>query len=65
MTNDNNEGKTISGTDIEEVKRKNAASGLSYKEIMEVLAKTGGHGTAVYSDTNIEQVKNQIQSPFN
>ena len=48
-----------------EVKRKNAASGLSYKEVMEVLAKTGGHGTAVYSDTNIEQVKNQIQSPSN
>ena len=60
-----NEGKTVSGTDIGEVKRKNAASGLSYKEVMEVLAKTGGHGTAVYSDTNIEQVKNQIQSTSN
>ena len=60
-----NDGKTVSGTDIEDVKRKNAASGLSYKEVMEVLAKTGGHGTAVYSDTNIEQVKNQIQSPSN
>ena len=60
-----NDGKTVSGTDIEDVKRKNAASGLSYKEVMEVLAKTGGHGTSVYSNTNIEQVKNQIQSPSN
>ena len=62
MTN-RNEGKTVSGTDIGEGKRKNAASGLSYNEVKEILAKTGGHGTSVYSDTNIEQVKNQIQSP--
>ena len=62
MTNDS-EGKTVSGTDIGEVKRKNAASGLSYNEVKEILAKTGGHGTSVYSDTNVEQVKNQIQSP--
>ena len=33
---------TVTGTDIEEVKKKNAASGLSYKEVMEQLAKTGG-----------------------
>ncbi len=64
MTN-GNEGKTLSGTDIEEVKRKNAASGLSYNEVKAILAKTGGHGTSVYSNTNIEQVKNQIQSPSN
>lgn len=62
MTN-RNEGKTVSGTDIGEVKRKNAASGLSYNEVKEILAKTGGHGTSIYSDTNIEQVKNQIQLP--
>ena len=60
-----NEGKTVSGTDIEDVKRKNAASGLSYNEVKAILAKTGGHGTSVYSDTNTEQVKNQIQSPSN
>lgn len=64
MTN-HGEGKTVSGTDIGEVKRKNAASGLSYNEVKEMLAKTGGHGTSVYSDTNVEQVKNQIQSPSN
>ena len=62
MTN-HSEGKTVSGTDIAEVKRKNAASGLSYNEVKAILAKAGGHGTSVYSDTNVEQVKNQIQSP--
>ena len=61
MTNQS-EGKTVSGTDIAEVKRKNAASGLSYNEIKALLAKTGGHNTSVYSDTNTEQVKNQIHS---
>lgn len=65
MTN-GNEGKfTSSGTDIEEVKRKNAESGLSYKEVMEILARTGGHGTSVYSTTDVEQVKKQIYSSSN
>ncbi len=49
-------------TDVEEVKRKNAESGLSYKEILEVLAQTGGHGTAAYSNTDVEQVKKSIHS---
>ena len=61
MTN-RDEGQTVSGTDIAEVKRKNAASGLSYNEVKALLAKTGGHGTSVYSDTNTEQVKHQIHS---
>ena len=51
---------TVAGTDIEEVKRKNAQSGLSYKEVLEQLAKTGGYNTKIYSDTNVEQVKKQI-----
>ena len=59
------EGRTVSGTDIGEVKRKNAASGLSYNEVKALLAKTGGHGTSVYSDTNTEQIKNQISPPAN
>ena len=59
------EGTTWSGTDIEEVKRKNAASGLSYNEVKEILVKTGGHGTSVYSNTNVEQVKKQIHSSSN
>ncbi|HWK22114.1 MAG TPA: gamma-type small acid-soluble spore protein [Ureibacillus sp.] len=54
---------TASGTDIEEVKRKNAASGLSYKEVMEQLAKTGGKNTKIFSDTNIDEVKREIHHP--
>lgn len=33
-------------------------SGLSYNEALEWIAKTtGGRGTNIYSDTNIEEVK--------
>jgi hypothetical protein len=60
--NDKNEEFAALDTDIEEVKRKNADSGLSYKEVLEVLARTGGHGTAAYSDTDIEQVKRNNHS---
>ncbi|MFD2045475.1 gamma-type small acid-soluble spore protein [Ornithinibacillus salinisoli] len=49
---------TDAGTDIEEVKRKNQNSGMSYNEAKEWIAKhTGGHGTNVFSDTDIENVK--------
>jgi hypothetical protein len=51
---------TVTGTDIEEVKRKNADSGLSYNEVKALLAKTGGHGTAKFSDTDPEEVQKQI-----
>lgn len=50
---------TDTGTDIEEVKRKNANSGLSYNEVKNMIAQTGGKGTAQYSDTNPEQVRNK------
>jgi hypothetical protein len=50
---------TASGTNINDVKRKNAEAGLSYNEVKELLAKTGGHGTAKYSDTDSEEVKAQ------
>ncbi|MFP3916492.1 gamma-type small acid-soluble spore protein [Lysinibacillus telephonicus] len=56
---------TVAGTDIEEVKRKNAQSGLSYKEVLEMLAKRGGHNTAQFSDTNSEEIKRKIQPPLN
>ena len=59
------EGYTSVGTDIAAVKRKNAASGLSYNEVKAMLAKTGGHHTVVYSDTNNEQVKKQLYASFN
>jgi phage terminase large subunit len=48
---------TEAGTDIEEVKRQNANSGLSYNEVKEILAHTGGKGTAQFSDTDPEQVR--------
>ncbi len=51
---------TVAGTDIEEVKRKNAESGMSYKEVMEYLAGTGGKNTKMFSDTNVDEVKKQI-----
>lgn len=53
---------TIVGTDITEVQRLNAQSGLSYRQVKELLAKTGGRGTAVYSNTNIEEVRKRLES---
>ncbi|MCG7333808.1 gamma-type small acid-soluble spore protein [Sporosarcina sp. ACRSM] len=50
---------TEAGTDIEEVKRQNANSGLTYNEIKEVLAKSCGFGTGQYSDTDAEAVREQ------
>lgn len=58
----NEKNLTSVGTDIDEVKRLNAESGLSYNEVKELLAKTGGKGTAMYSDTDKEEVKGKIQS---
>lgn len=60
----NNQGTfTVSGTNIDDVKRQNDHSGMSYNEVKEFLAKTtGGHGTGVYSDTDIEEVKRDQQS---
>lgn len=52
---------TVAGTDIQDVKRKNEDSGLSYNEVKELLARTtGGRGTSVYSNTDPEEVKKQI-----
>ncbi|WP_036198886.1 hypothetical protein [Ureibacillus sinduriensis] len=58
-----NEKYTISGTDIEEVKRKNAESGLSYKEVLEHLAKTGGSNTKADNATMGMGVKNHNEYP--
>ncbi|MFD1849298.1 gamma-type small acid-soluble spore protein [Oceanobacillus bengalensis] len=52
---------TVAGTNIEEVKRKNENSGMSYNEVKEFIANTtGGIGTGIYSDTNVEEVKSKI-----
>ncbi|WP_039042850.1 hypothetical protein [Sporosarcina sp. ZBG7A] len=48
---------TIVGTDIDEVKRQNANSGLTYNELNALIAKRGGKGSAQYSDTDPAQVK--------
>lgn len=48
------------GTDINEVKKKNAESGLSYNEVKALLAQTGGKGTIQYSNTDLEEIKSRI-----
>ncbi|MCR2821701.1 gamma-type small acid-soluble spore protein [Lederbergia panacisoli] len=53
---------TVAGTNIDAVKRANERSGMSYNEVKELLAKTtGGNGTWIYSDTNVEEVKRKNQ----
>jgi pyrroline-5-carboxylate reductase len=55
---------TVVGTNIDEVKQQNAQSGLSYNQAKELLAKTTkGHGTAVYSNTDSQAIKNNLQQP--
>ncbi|MEN1967542.1 gamma-type small acid-soluble spore protein [Lentibacillus sp. N15] len=59
---ENNKKYTITGTEINKVKQKNANSGMSYNEAKAFIAKTtGGHGTGIYSDTNREEVKKKNQ----
>ncbi|WP_238602119.1 gamma-type small acid-soluble spore protein [Lysinibacillus parviboronicapiens] len=62
MNNHHEAQFTSSGTNINEVKRQNAASRLSYNEVKELLAKNGGQGTAIYSDTNVQEVKKENQT---
>lgn len=53
---------TAAGTNIEAVKKANQNSGMSYNEVKEFLAKTTeGHGTEIYSDTDLEDVSAQNQ----
>lgn len=62
MNQNNNDKFTVVGTDIEEVKKLNAQSGLSYNEAKEVLARmTGGHGTASNSGTDFEEIRRNNQ----
>ncbi|GIN87985.1 hypothetical protein J6TS2_43710 [Heyndrickxia sporothermodurans] len=63
---DKKEAFTVTGTNIDEVKRANAQSGMSYNEVKEWMAKTnGGHGTAIYSDTDVEEIKRKNQQGVN
>ena len=61
MTDHNEAQFTSAGTDINEVKRQNAEGGLSYNEVKKLLAQRGGVGTGIYSDTDVEEVKQQIR----
>lgn len=61
MERENKGNFTKAGTDIDEVKRKNANSGLSYNEVKALIAHTGGYGTAKYSDTDPAAVQKEIQ----
>ncbi|WP_018664823.1 hypothetical protein [Heyndrickxia acidiproducens] len=57
---------TAAGTNIDEVKKKNAQSGMSYNEVKAFLAETtGGRGTAAFSDTDIEAVRKKLQQSGN
>lgn len=60
--NENPDTFTTAGTNIDAVKRQNERSGMTYNEVKELLAQTtGGHGTGIYSDTNIEDVRKKNQ----
>ncbi len=61
--NKNNQGSyTVAGTNIDEVKRQNERSGMSYNEVKQWLSQTtGGHGTRIYTDTDMEEVKRKNQ----
>lgn len=61
-----NDKFTVAGTNVDAVKRANERSGLSYNEAKELIAKTtGGHGTSIYSDTNVKEVKKNNQESQN
>ncbi|HLR70127.1 MAG TPA: hypothetical protein VK085_01700 [Pseudogracilibacillus sp.] len=61
-----NQKYTIVGTDIEAIQEQARRSGLSYNEAIEFIARTtGGRGTHVYSDTDIEAVKRKNEQSQN
>lgn len=58
--------RTIVGTDIEVVKEQARKSGLSYNEAKEWIARTtGGRNTNVYSDTDVEAVREKNEQSEN
>jgi hypothetical protein len=62
-SNQDHDRFTVVGTDIEEVKRLNANSGLSYNEVKALVARTtGGQGTSSYSNTDLEESRLKNQS---
>lgn len=59
MANDSEKLFTSAGTDINEVKRKNAASGLSYSEVMQMLARN--YRQAPKNNFNSEEISKEFQ----
>lgn len=58
----NHDTFTVVGTNIDEVKRQNEQSGMTYNEVKALLAKTThGYGTGIYSDTDVDEVKRNNQ----
>ncbi|WP_102345038.1 gamma-type small acid-soluble spore protein [Bacillus sp. Marseille-P3661] len=53
---------SIVGTNIDDVKRENAQSGLSYNEVKALLAQQGGFNTKIYSDTNVDEIRKQLNN---
>ena len=52
------DGFTVSGTNIDEVKRNNAKSGLTYNEVKQLLAmEKGTQDEGHYSQSEITDVK--------
>lgn len=59
----NHEAYTVSGTDIEEVKRNNENSGLTYSQVKELLAKKSGtKDMGSFSQTEIAAVKRKVNT---
>lgn len=52
---ENNIGKTVAGTDIAEVKRQNANSGLSYTEVSQLLVEKLSSENISREDVTIHQ----------
>jgi hypothetical protein len=53
---------TETGTDIEQVKKLNEQSGMSYNEAKAYIARTtGGRGTGIYSNTDAKSVRKKNQ----
>ena len=55
MSNENEKLFTSAGTDINEVKTLNAASGMSYREVMEMLVQKNRN-----SKNNLEELSKEI-----
>ncbi|SFB11263.1 hypothetical protein SAMN04488072_10778 [Lentibacillus halodurans] len=57
-----NNHNDITGADKAAIREQSRRSGLSYNEAKEFIAKTtGGRGTNIYSDTDVEEVKRRNQ----